>query len=212
MYTLYGYKGSGSATTEMALRVAGFGYRVVSAASWDPASAIDDLRKVNPLVQIPTLVLPDGNVMTESGAILIFLGLAARPGALLPADAAARAQAIRGLVYIPANCYSCIPIIDFPQRFTCARDDESLEKVRAGTRARLYKHWDIFADDFKAQPFLSGASPGALDFLAAVVSKWSGARAHLKEHRPEFIKLLERIESHPSVAAVFDEHWGRGDR
>lgn len=208
MYTLYGFKGSGSAAAEMGLRVAGLDYRVVNAASWEAASAVDELRKVNPLVQIPTLVLPDGSVMTESAAILIHLGLVSQPGLLLPADDAARAQAIRGLVYIPANCYSCITILDYPERFTSASDKASLDNVRAGTRERLHKHWDIFADTFKASPFLNGAAPGALDFLAAVVSRWSGARAHLKESRPAFFELLQRIESHASVAPVFAAHWG----
>jgi GST-like protein len=208
MYTLYGFKGSGSAAAEMGLRVAGLDYRVVNAASWEANSAVDELRKVNPLVQIPTLVLPDGSVMTESAAILIHLGLVGKPGVLLPADEAARAQVIRGLVYIPANCYSCITILDYPERFTSANDKESLDNVRAGTRERLHKHWDIFADTFKASPFLNGAAPGALDFLAGVVSKWSGARAHLKESRPAFFELLQRIESHESVAPVFAAHWG----
>lgn len=208
MYTLYGFKGSGSAAAEMGLRVAGLDYRVVSAASWEPGSAIEELRRVNPLVQIPTLVLPDGGVMTESAAILIQLGLAAKPGLLLPADEAARAQAIRGLVYIPANCYSCITILDYPERFTSARDKESLENIRAGTRERLHKHWDVFADTFRPSPFLGGAAPGALDILASVVSRWSGARAHLKEARPAFFDLLQRIESHESLAPVFAAHWG----
>lgn len=209
MYTLYGFKGSGSAAVEMGLRVAGVDYRTVSAASWEPKSAIDELRKVNPLAQIPTLVLPDGGVMSESAAILIHLGLAAKPGLLLPASEAARAQALRGLVYIPANCYSCITILDYPERFTSAHDKDSLEAVRAGTRERLHRHWDLFADTFKPSPFLNGDTPGALDFLAAVVSKWSGSRAHLKEHRPAFLELMQRIESHPSVAPVFEAHWGK---
>jgi GST-like protein len=207
MYTLYGFKGSGSASTEMALRTAGFDYRVVSAASWEPTSGIDELRRVNPLVQIPTLVLPDGNVMTESAAIMIHLGLAAEPGVLLPAGDAARAQAIRGLVYIPANCYSCITILDYPDRFTTASDKESLDAIRAGTRHRLHKHWEIFADTFRPDPFLNGSTPGALDFLAAVVSKWSGARAHLQQARPAFFELLTRIEAHPRVAEIFKSHW-----
>ena len=116
---------------------------------------------------------------------------------------------LRGLVYIPANCYSCITILDYPERFTTAHDKESLEQVRAGTRERLHKHWDIFADTFPAAPFLNGEAPGALDFLAAVVSKWAGARAHLQESRPVFYDLMQRIESHPSVAPVFDAHWGK---
>jgi GST-like protein len=209
MYTLYGFKGTGSAAAEMGLRVAGVDYRVVDAASWEPGSAVDELRRSNPLAQIPTLVLPDGSVLTESAAILIHLGLASKPGLLLPAGERARAQAIRGLVFIPANCYCCITIIDYPERFTTATDTASLDAVRAGTRERLHKHWDIFADTFAASPFLSGETPGALDILAAVVSRWSGARQHLKEQRPAFSELLQRIESHPSLAPVFQAHWGQ---
>jgi len=207
MYTLYGFKGSGSASVEMALRVLGVDYRIVTADEWQPESNIDELRRINPLGQIPTLVLPDGKVMSESAAILIHLGLVSAPGVLLPADEAARAQAIRGLVYIPANCYSCVTILDYPQRFTTADDKDSLDKIRAGTRARLHRHWEIFADTFKGTPFLNGETPGALDFFAAVVSKWAGTRPHLAEHKPEFSAVLQRIESHPSVADVFNAHW-----
>ena len=209
LFFLYGSKGTGSASAEMGLRIAGFEYRVVNASSWEPGPGQDELRRVNPLAQIPTLALADGAVLTESAAILIHLGLVSAPGLLLPAGEAARAQAIRGLVFIPANCYSCITILDYPERFTSAQDKESLDAIRAGTRERLHKHWEIFADTFAgAGPFMNGEAPGALDVLAAVVSRWSGARAHLREQRPDFSKLLERIESHASVAPVFQAHWG----
>lgn len=207
MNTLYGFKGSGSAAAEMGLRVAGLPYRVVDAASWEAGSAVDELRRVNPLAQIPTLVLEDGSVLTESAAILVHLGLVAPPGRLLPEATAARAQAIRGLVYIAANCYSAISVIDFPGRWTTADDPASLDAIRAGTRAHLHRHWEIFADTFTPDPFLNGDAPGALDFLFAVVSKWAGARAHLKAQRPAFAQLAEHIESHPSVAEVFRAHW-----
>jgi len=209
-YTLYGTKGSGSAAVEMALEVAGLPYRIVRASSWEADSATQELAQVNPLKQIPTLALPGGGVMTESAAILLYLGLDVAPrGKLLPADAAGRAQATRALVFIAANCYSAISIIDYPQRWTTATDEASLDAIRKGTRAQLHRHWEIFADTFAREPFLNGDAPGALDFLAAVVSRWAGSRAHLREHRPAFYGTLMRIESHPPVAAVFDRHWER---
>jgi glutathione S-transferase len=134
------------------------------------------LARVNPLAQIPTLVLPDGGVVTESAAILIHLGLAYPGSPLLPADAARRAQALRGLVYIAANCYAAIGVIDYPERWCADADEHTKKRIQAGTRARLHALWDTFADTFPAQPFLAGAQPGALDLLAAVVSKWSGSR------------------------------------
>ena len=210
MYTLFGTKGSGSAAVEMALEFCGLPYRIVRASGWEPDSALEELRRANPLMQIPALVLPDGGVMTESAAILLHLGLdAAPPGKLLPADPAARAQAIRGLVFIPANCYSGITIIDYPQRFTTASDEKSLDAIKLGTRQQLHRHWEVFADTFGGRPFLSGQAPGALDFLAAVVSKWAGTRAHLREQRPDFFELLVRIEAHEALAPVFKRHWDK---
>lgn len=207
MYTLFGSAGSGSAAVEAALELSGAPYRIVTASTWEPGSALDELRAVNPLQQIPTLALPDGSVLTESAAILIHLGLHFPASHLLPADEMQRAQAIRGLVYIAANCYPAIGIVDYPERWYAEIDASARERLLRGTRQRLHGNWEIFADKFVAAPFLSGAQPGALDLLAAVVSKWAGARAHLKKQRPGFFKTLERIEQHPQVAAVFARHW-----
>lgn len=206
--TLYGSPGSGSAAIEMALRQAGIGYRSVRAASWEPGPGYEALKAINPLGQIPTLVLADGTVLTESAAILTHLGLTA-PG-LLPVELSARARAIRGLVYIAANCYSAVSISDFPERWTTATDTAAIDAVRQAARARLHQAWIRFAGQFfdePARPFLCGDSPGALDFLTVVVSKWSGTRAALKAERPAFHAWLEALQRHPAVAAVHAEHW-----
>jgi GST-like protein len=207
MYTLYAGKGSGSAAVEAALEIIGAKFTIVNAASWANDPGVEELRQVNPLLQIPTLRLPDGSVMTESAAILIHLGLVHPKAGLLPADKAARAQQIRGLVYIAANCYAAIGISDYPERWTTETDKAAIEKVRAGTRARLHRYWEIFADQFPARPFFNGGTPGALDLLASVVSKWSGTRAHLREKRPVFLATLEMIEQVPAIAAVYARHW-----
>jgi GST-like protein len=209
MYTLYGKLGSGSAAVETALVVAREPFEIVETASWDKNDAYADLLRVNPLGQIPTLVLDDGTALSESAAILIYLATAHPDSKLLPAHASARAQAIRGLVFIAANCYSAISIIDYPERWCEDADgDETVqERIRAGTRARLHRHWEMFADLFPGRPYLSGEDLGALDLLAAVVSKWSGARQHLQAHRPALHATLMRIEAHPDVAPVLARHW-----
>jgi GST-like protein len=148
-------------------------------------------------------------VLSESAAILIHLGLAHPESGLLPRDPAAQAQAIRAMVFIAANCYAAISVIDFPERWCADADDDATvkERIRGGTRARLHKHWEMFADLFPAHPYLSGAQLGAVDVHAAVVSKWSGARKHVETARPDFHATLMRIEAHPKVAAVFAQHW-----
>jgi GST-like protein len=209
MYTLYGKKGSGSASVQVALDIVGASYRIVETASWEPNDAFQELLKVNPIGQIPTLVLPDGSALSESAAIHIHLADTHPHAGLLPRETAARAQAIRGLVFIAANCYPAITILDYPERFCRDADnDEAVkERIRAGTRARLHRHWEMFADLFAPRPYLSGAEIGSLDLYAAVVSKWAGSRAHLRDARPVFHEALARIDAHPKVAPVFAQHW-----
>jgi GST-like protein len=209
MYTLYGKKGSGSASVEAALAIIGAPYRIVETASWDRNPAFDELLAINPIGQIPTLVLEDGRALSESAAIHIHLADAHPAAHWLPVDPSARAQAIRGLVFIAANCYPMITIVDFPERFVAGIEgDEALQKrVRDATRERLHLHWDMFADLFPAQPFLSGATLGALDLYAAVVSKWSGGRPHIAQSRPALAAALARVDADPRVAEVFARHW-----
>ncbi len=206
-YVLYGLQGSGSAIVEIALQWCGQPYRVVQAASWEANAAREELRQLNPLMQIPTLRTPQGAVLTESAAILMHLGGRHPDTGLLGADDAQRDQILRGLVFVAANCYSCISITDYPERYTTQTDDASREAVRQAARQRLHLHWTLFADQFPARPWLSGAQPGALDVMAVIVSKWSGTRPYLEAHRPSFFALLKRIEALPQVAGVHAQHW-----
>jgi len=121
------------------------------------------LRQFNPLGQIPTLILPDGTVGTESAAILFHLGLEHPNSRLLPEEPAARALALRGLVFIAANCDSAISICDYPSRWTTATTRPAQEKVRAAARSQLHRSWGIFADIFgnSADGAQHGLSPAS---------------------------------------------------
>lgn len=205
MYQLYGHQNSGAAAIEAALELCTIPYRFIDVAG--AAEATHALEKLNPLKQIPTLELPDGSILTESAAILIHLGLTFPSSGLLPDDPAERDQAIRGLVYIVSNCYAAIGIIDYPERWLAEADESSRENLMAGARARLHWSWEVFADQFSGELYLNDETPGALDVLAAVVTRWAGTREHLRSTRPGFFAWLTRIDRHPTLAPVFARHW-----
>jgi GST-like protein len=215
-YLLYGSRNSGSAAVECTLEIAKAPYRIVEAATWrkkDDAAAFARLQRANPLHQIPTLVCPDGTVVSESAAILMHLALTHPRAGLLPGDTAARARALRALVFVAANCYAAIGIIDYPERWLGKADKQANERLRKGARRRLHKMWSVFAEHVApaaAKGFLFGAQPGAADILAAVVSRWSGTRTHLARRHPALHALVLRVEAHPALAPVFERHWGQG--
>ncbi len=204
--TLFGSRGSGSAAVEMALRATSVDYDLVRASSWEADSAFGQLLELNPLGQIPVLRLEDGTVLTESVAILLYLSFEYPESGLLPVTSIERALDIRGLVYIAANCYPAVSASDFPEQWTTATTKPAQAKVRQAARAQLHRKWDIFADVFGTR--LRPDGPGALAFLAVVVSQWSGTRQHLEAERPGFYETLLQLEAHPRLAATLRQHRG----
>jgi hypothetical protein len=72
-YIVYGSPGSGSVPVEAALSLIGTSYEVIGESVLRDVARNPAVFTVNPLGQVPVLVLPGGGVMTESAAILIWL-------------------------------------------------------------------------------------------------------------------------------------------
>ena len=204
MYTLYGIDESGSCMIEIALQRCAVAWWRIDASSWEDGEGSDALARINPLKQIPTLVTPEGQVLTESAAILIHLGLEFPASELLAGN---RAQILRGLVYIAANCYSAVGIIDYPQRWLGNVDDAAQAQLISGTRRYLHQAWVVFAEQFADQLFAPGNVPNALGIMAAAVSRWDAAREVLNNLAPGFAQTLARVDADPVVAPVFARHW-----
>jgi len=83
-YRLYNRVSSGGFAVEAALALAGADCELVELSSAPGTPLPASFRAVNPWGQVPTLVLPDGTVMTETGAILIHLAACFPEKALAP--------------------------------------------------------------------------------------------------------------------------------
>ena len=118
-----------------------------------------------------------------------------------------RAQIIRGLVYIAANCYSAIGIIDYPQRWLGNVNETVQAQLVTGTRRYLHQAWVVFADQFAGQLFAPNDTPNALGLMAAAVSRWDESREALHGLAPGFAQSLVQVDADPIVAPVFARHW-----
>nr|WP_142478961.1 glutathione S-transferase [Klebsiella pneumoniae] len=119
--TLYGLPGWGSTLAEIMLVAASTPFDFVAVEGFDaPGPNRNRILALNPLGQIPVLVLADGQVMTESAAIALHLA-ETHPGAgLAPAPDPARARFLRLLVWIVANIYPTFTYGDYPERWARA--------------------------------------------------------------------------------------------
>src|ERR1700741_3461470 len=73
MYTLFAAPGWGSAIAEALLDLGGLPYRIEAVDPVKPGPARDRPQAGNPLGQIPTPLLPDTKVSTESAAIALHI-------------------------------------------------------------------------------------------------------------------------------------------
>jgi glutathione S-transferase len=112
----------------------------------DPADRSDRpevLGGLNPALRIPTLVLDDGRVLAESGAILWYLGDGTR---WVPDDAFARAQVLQWMFFEQYDLEPNIAVLRFRAVAGVAAPSESDDEARreGGERAlgALERHLD----------------------------------------------------------------------
>src|SRR5215813_350416 len=106
MYTLIAHPGWGSSIVEAMLELARLPYKVEDLDPLKSAADRERLRALNPLVQIPTLRMPDGSIMTESAAIALHIADHAPASNLVPpAGDPSRDAFLRWLVFLVANIY-----------------------------------------------------------------------------------------------------------
>jgi glutathione S-transferase len=95
--TLYGDLDSGNVyKVRLLLAQLGMSYRRVDTTQNRGEPATAEFRAMNPIGKIPTVMLDDGRVLSESGAILFYF---ARDTALFPADAWGQATVLRWIFF-----------------------------------------------------------------------------------------------------------------
>ena len=135
---LYGVPAWGSAIVEAMLALVGEPYDFVDVEGFDhPGAAQDRLAAANPLRQVPTLVLDDGEVLTETAAIALWLadrhaGLAPAPGTV------EHRRFLRLLIWIVANVYPTFTYGDYPERWAPSAQYELTDDTKV-LRERLYR-------------------------------------------------------------------------
>ena len=205
-YKLYGRAGWGSTIVEAQLVWYGlpFTFEPVGDLFREP-DARGRLEKVNPLAQVPTLVMPDGSVMSESAAITLLLAEIAGQDTLVPkAGAPERARFLRWLVFIVANIYPTFTYADDPSRFvsvSAARDP-----FRAATDAYAQRLWRQVNGEAQA-PYFLGEQFSALDLYIGIMTRWRPKRGWFETETPRLFAIARAVDQMPQLRPVWTRNW-----
>lgn len=198
-YTVYGAAGSGSVPVEAALTLIGAPYRVVEAVTWEGEAERAKVAPVNPMKQIPALITPDGETLTESSAILIWLAEKHPEAALAPEpDDPRRGQFLRWMSFVPASIYSMYWVRDVPSRL--AGDDAKAQaEVDRRTLERISQCWATMESQIEPGRFLLGDELTVLDLYVAVVSRWRPLRPRFHAVAPRMGEVVRRVDALPEL-------------
>jgi len=204
-YVVFGAAGSGSVPVEAALTLIGAPYRVVELPVWEDEAAADEMAKVNPMRQAPALVLPSGELMTESAAILIWLADAYPKARLGPAvDSPLRPRFLRWMSFIASQVYALYWIRDDLSRLAA---DKAHEPVLLERTAERIRHcWAVMeAQVAPAGRYLLGEDLSVLDLYLAVVSRWGPRRKAFYAAAPRLSEVVRRVDAEPRLQALWAE-------
>lgn len=211
-YVLYGDIRSGSAAVEMALAEAGQIPEIRDVSLDSSAQLAEEYRRINPMGRVPTLVLPDGTVLTESLAILLTIADRHPEAGLLPAPGEkGRAVALRWMALMAGEVYPHVTRYDYPERFSA--DPAHAPAIRARAVEMAREVWMVverhaLAERDAAAPFVLGAAFSVADVYLAVMCQWMGGSAWIREHCPGVDRLARSVAARPAIAPVWARHFG----
>lgn len=206
MYRLYAREGWGSVLVEAQLAFYGLPFTMEPVGDlFKEPQARDRLAPSNPIAQIPTLILPDGTVMTESAAITLLLADTTGRHDLVPeANAAERARFLRWLVFMVANIYPTFTYADDPSRFVGGEVGRST--LRHNIDAYAQKLWAILEAEAGA-PWFLGERFSAIDIFIATMTQWRPRRAWFAGHTPKVAAIAAATDKHAALGSVWQRNF-----
>ena len=198
-YLVYGAPGSGSVAVEAALTLAGAPFRVEDVLS-------DEALAATPLRQVPALRLPDGQLMTESAAILLHLAEAHRAARLAPVPGEpGRPAFLRWMSFVSAAIYALYWVRDEPSRVV---DGEVAQaEVQRRIEERFTHCWSVMNRSVAPSPWLGGEHISVLDVYVGVVSRWEPGRRRFYETAPRLAEVVRLVDAEPRLQALWSKRF-----
>jgi len=199
---LFGAKGGGSAIIEAQLDLIGAPYERRYLA-WDDLHDPDGaLARVNPMREVPTLLTPDGSILTESAAITLWLGAQYPESGLVPCSSTAQyAPFLRTLIWLVASVYPTFSYGDHPERWL--GDMPEAKALRRVTDEKRKAMWQQLEARLEPNPWAMGERLTAIDLYLTIMSHWRPRRQWFRENCPKIYEIARRLDDLSALAPMW---------
>ena len=189
---LYYFSGACSLASNIALREAGLPFELVKVDRRTRKAADGlDFNEVNPKGYVPTLMLDNGEVLTENVAVLQYIA-DRNPAAKLapPAGTMERYRLVEWLAFISSEIH---------KNFSPMFRDDAAEETKQYVRKVLSTRLEYLNRAIGNRPFLMGEQFTVADAYLFTVLSW-GRHANFDLGKwPQLQRHLERVGARPQV-------------
>ena len=198
MHRLYRTAGAGSIAPEAMFEEAGVEYEKIEV---DLSAKSPDFLAVNPLGQVPTLVLENGALLTESAAMVLHIGESYPEAKLVPPlGCPGRPAFCRWLFFLSANVYNATLRFIYADRMSTA--EGAAAGIRAAAARDLDGYFDILEGTLASGPYLLGERYTGVDPYLWMLTGWQADQDALFARCPRVKALYERVGERPAIARV----------
>jgi glutathione S-transferase len=204
MYVLFGRNNTGSLAVEALLEEAGAKYTLKDVTKKADKSTPEWFFDINPRGEVPVLQLPDGSLMTESAAIMIYLADKLGTGLAPRIDDAVRPAYLRWMVFLAANAYNSDLRMYYPERYSV--DLKHAPDIKLQAEKDLERDLAQFSSAVGEGPYILGKQFSAVDIYAAMLIGWApDVDAVFRRHR-NLKELYKRTVERPRIAVAWARH------
>jgi glutathione S-transferase len=194
MLTLFGNLESGNVhKVQLILRRIGLRYiRVeVSQVRGEPRRA--EFLGINPMGKIPAVRFDDGDVLSESGAILYWFG---RNTPLWPGDERARAEVLRWMFFEQYTHEPALAVLRYMRRFV-GNPEVQASRIEE-LESKAHRALEAMHVRLERNPWIAGTTCTLADMALYPYTKWANEAAIDLDPYPAIQRWLLDVENEPS--------------
>lgn len=201
MIKLYGIPGACSLAPHIILEELKLPYEL-KLFTWTDRETRSEMKKLNPMGQVPTLVTEEGYPLAEGAAIMQYL-ISKKPTRLFPESGKERFKAFEWMNFISTALHKAfIPLFN-PKVFS---DDEThFEAIKRVGAERLKKLLEVTQGRFSDGDYALGNDFTVIDAYLFTVLNWC---RHFKISLAPYPKLnafMKKVAPRPSVVAAMKQ-------
>ena len=202
MIKLYYSPGACSLAPHIVLEELGIAFEAVLVSLKDGEHKKADFLKINPKARVPALNV-DGKVLTETVAILTYLGGGYAERGLWPKDTWKQAEALSLMSWLATSVHIAVAGIFRPERFSA--EVPAHAHINATSRAALEKYFAEIDKLLTGKTFAMGGQYTVCDPYLLVFYRWGNRLGiNMKERYPVWAKHAQRVASRPTVKRVLE--------